>query len=245
MNLRRSRLKYTPSGWEGMPDSAPEWSGTLVATWPVPDPQSFMRGSLVAAVLGWTTRMVLRRKPAAWYELVLTPDRLRISSGAPGTQPAEMSRDSADWLIARQEAVDWHSASLLLADSGGNRIVFPGRWAEVRRANPGEPPTPILASVPVAVLVGSWWPHPARRQTQTLSFLPSLWQSPDLTGFPAWERHQRLVFSFWLALFGALLLLTWVAYAHSTVIERLAATTGGIIGLSSAFALIRWRPRYD
>jgi len=61
-----------------MPDDAPPWLETIVATWPVPDPQPILPGSAVAGVLGWTMRVLLRRKQAANFELVLSPDGLRL-----------------------------------------------------------------------------------------------------------------------------------------------------------------------
>ena len=40
-----------------MPDDAPPWPNTIVATWPAPDPQPILLGSVVAGVLGWTTHV--------------------------------------------------------------------------------------------------------------------------------------------------------------------------------------------
>jgi hypothetical protein len=71
-----------------------------------------------------------------------------------------------------------------------------------------------------------------------------VWKSPDIENFVREERRQRLVWGSCLGVIGIVLLLTWVAYAHSTTIERAAATIGGVASLSSAAALLLWRPRY-
>jgi len=159
-----------------------------------------------------------------------------------------MSRDSADWLVANQEVVDWHSCRLTLHDDAGQEIVFPGRWADVRVSDQSASHTQasdsLPASIPVAVLVGSWWPHPARRQTGDVVFASRVWQSPDLADFGARERHQRLLYAAFLTFIGVVLLLTWVAYAHSTVLERAAATAGGVGSLVTAATLGFWHPRY-
>jgi hypothetical protein len=46
---------------------------------------------------------LLRRKPAANFELILSPDRLRIACSLSGYATVEMARDSAGWLVANRE----------------------------------------------------------------------------------------------------------------------------------------------
>lgn len=182
------------------------------------------RGDFGLVVLGavglffaWdAVRQLRSRRPASEMTLVLGPEALELSSSEPGMPAVRLSRDRAGWLVAAEMQTDWHLRYIWLMDAADREVArFVGSLAVVEVRRPGLPPATMLpAVVPVAVLLGHWWPHPARRTSRAGSAgLRFRWREPDLGAFPRHERRQRVEWSafhgvfavgcFWAALGGS------------------------------------------
>lgn len=266
---------FSPQGWSGVPDEAPAWTATIVASWkpPTVDWGQVLAGIAVAGFLaaaalglwrdregfgfliptalalffGWTALRHLRgRQPATELTLTLGPDALRLSSSAASVLPVDLSRDRAGWLIAEEIATNWHWRRLTLLDVADRPVArFIGSLATVRVQSPGVPASATVPDrVPTAVLLGAWWPHPARRMTVQGSMSVRLrWREPDLVRFPGHERRARVL---WSALYGAfaLLCLAVAVIGPGAVWTRLAFGAAGIGLLVWRALVLRWRPTF-
>ncbi len=195
---------FSDAGWEGVPDDCPAWTATVTATWVPPRLSWYNFSSAVgiAAVLAvagvaglahpnlldlvvlalavasaaWAARQLRHRGPRQLLQLVLAPDRLRLSSDLPTVPPVELMRADAGSLWALERSHGRPRRLRLFDDRGRQVAEFADRTASVRAVDwPKNAALPLKVSV--AVLVGSWWPHPARRTVG----LYRLWADPDIT----------------------------------------------------------------
>ena len=115
---------------------------------------------------------------------------------------------------------------------------FVGTLASVRVKTAGVPLSEAIPNeVPVAVLVGSWWPHPARRMTRGGNMNARFrWRDPDLADFPRHERWQRLL---WTLLYGAFALMLLAV----AILEEGRPFWFRFVAAGSAFGLLVWRAR--
>lgn len=168
--------------------------------------------------------------------LTLAPDSLRLSSSAASALSVGLARDRAGWLVAEEVGTNWHWRRVTLLDDAERQVAeFVGSLAAVGVQNPGIPAATILPDrVPVTVLLGAWWPHPAKRMTRQGSMAARFrWRDPDLVRFPRQERRSRIAWSALYAAFAVLCLAAAVV-GSSPVWIRLAL---GVAGLG----LLVWR----
>lgn len=273
-NIAGQRLsEFQDDGWD-VPDDCPPWNRTVVASWtpprlnwtnfsmavgltaiftvPVaswslghPSPGDLLLLAWPAIPGVWVWRQLKRRGPKASLELVLGPDRLRLSSDQSNIPAVELWRDRAGLLMAGERGYDWHTRRLILYDDRGNRVAeFVGKTAVIRVDGPVDN-TPIPSKVPVAVLVGSWWPHPAHRSIRAGSVGAEFyWKDPDISGFVGWERGQRQQWAAVLGVFGAIALIAGLADTGDKLGSRLLAGIIGCLVLACAAKLAYWRPVY-
>ena len=263
----------TADGWTGVTNEAPRWTATVVATWRPPTIDwaslagvvgiavfllvgAFLardRGGLALVLMGLgayfafdAVRRLRARRPGSDLTLVLGPEALEFHSTEPGTRAVRIRRDRAGWLVATEMQADRHVRFIQLTDADDQAVAqFVGSLATVEVRDRGVPPATILPTVvPVAVLLGQWWPSPARRVSRMGSAgLRFRWREPDLDGFPRHERRERLK---WSVLYGVFAIgFLWVAVAGSSP-EWLRV----LFGLAGAGLVAwrihvhRWRPTY-
>jgi len=98
--------------------------------------------------------------------------------------------------------------------------------------------------VPPAVLLGAWWPHPAKRMTRQGSMSVRFpWRDPDLVRFPGYERRSRVL---WSALYAVLAVgcLAAALVGPGAVWIRLAFGAAGAGLLVWRAQVLRWRPTF-
>jgi hypothetical protein len=184
---------------------------------------------------------IARSRATSELMLTLDPERLTLASSRPGSDTVVLERGLAGWLAA-DETTDWHVRGLWLTrDDEASKDVkvawFLAAMARVEVRSPGIPAARDLPhELPVAVLVGAWWPHPARRMTRTgTARIRWRWRDPDIAGFPRRERRERIVWSVIYLALAAMLLWTSVAPATRDVLRIPVAI--------AAIALVLWRVR--
>jgi hypothetical protein len=207
---------------------------------------AFLVPLLGAAWFAWSSVRDARvRATTSEMTLTLAPDALRLASNVASSLSVELPRDRAGWLIADEVATDWHWRRLTLVDDGDReRAQFIGSLAAVRVAHAGVPHADVLPDhVPVAVLLGAWWPHPAKRMTrQGSKSVEFRWRDPDVTRFPAFERRSRIL---WSALYAVLAVLCLAAaFDGSSPWQRVAFGAAGVALLVWRVRELRWRPRF-
>jgi hypothetical protein len=197
----------------------------------------------------WFGRDLLRHvravRAATELTLVLTPDRLTLRSTSPSVPAASLRRDEAGWLVGVETGPDWHQRLIWLGDASRRRVAeFVGGVAEVRLLGAGEPRNPLPRQLPVSVLLGCWWPHPARRMTRTGSQgIKRHWLEPDIAGFPRHERRQR---GQWTLLYSAFAMFCiWAAvFSSAPASQRIALGLVGTALLVWRLAVHRWQPEF-
>jgi hypothetical protein len=157
-----------------------------------------------------------------------------------------LSRERAGWLVAREVATNWRWRTLTLFDLADQPVAeFVGSLAWVRVQHSGEPAaTSVPKFVPVATLIGAWWPHPARRMTQVGTYhARARWRDPALADFPRHERRERIK---WALLYGsvAAFFVAAALVGSSAAWVRLAFGAAGVGLLAWCARLLRWRPTY-
>jgi hypothetical protein len=198
----------------------------------------------------WTLWKVVRtvapiRARSVW-ELTLSPGRLTLTDSKPASRPVIVDRETAGWLVAADGGADWHARWLgLYHERGADVAPFLAAMAriEVRAAGvPSERELP--TEIPVSVLLGAWWPHPARRMTRWgTAGIQRPWREPDIAGFPRRERLERAKWSLLYLAFAALSM--WVALDSET--RDGARILFGIAAVALAIWRIRaimWRPTF-
>jgi hypothetical protein len=205
---------FSDAGWEGVPDDCPPWTATVTAAWAPPRISWYNFSSAVgmtavfaAVVVSGSIHnpsiadlllLVLPLLPALWalwqlrhrgprqsLQLVLGPERLRLTSDLPGVLPVELMRANAGSLWAF-ERIHGRPRRLRLCDDRGRQVAeFADQTASVQAVDWPENAA-LSPKMRVAVLVGSWWPHPARRTVG----LYSLWADPDITQSVRWESND-------------------------------------------------------
>lgn len=173
-------------------------------------------GLLMGAIAIWALwsvgRAIAQLPVRDTSTITLDPDRLTLESGTKGGQRVVLDRARAGWLVADEITEDWRVRQLALYGED-DRLVgsVVGAMARLEvRANGTPGARDLPSELPLAVLVGAWWPHPARRMTrQGTAGIQLRWRDPDIAGFEAHERRSRLLWSLlWLALAGGLV---WAA----------------------------------
>ena len=186
------------------------------------------------------------RRPRAPLKLALAPDRLQLTSTLPNFTPVVLERGQAGWLVAQEYGLDWHNRWLTVGDHEGREAVFMGSLAEVlvkASADDQVEPRRFPTKLPVAVLLGAWWPHPARRMSRQGNMnLAFHWREPDIEGFPRRERLERMLLSACIGLFAALL---WCG-ALSPTSPLIGRGALGVPAAALTLAIVRvllWRPQ--
>jgi hypothetical protein len=102
--------------------------------------------------------------------------------------------------------------------------------------SPARPPT----TLPVAPLIGAWWPDPGARQSGrgNLGFR-SRWKEPDLVAFASWDRRQRrmnalIAIAALLFVYGLAIVSTW----PWSLAEIVAFVPPGVIALAIPVRLV-------
>jgi hypothetical protein len=196
---------------------------------------------------GWAgLQQVRTRQPQTELTLTLGPDALRLSSSAASALSVDLSRDRAGWLIAEEIGTNWHWRRLTLLDDAERQVAqFVGSLATVRVQSPGIAAAGVLPDrVPPAVLLGSWWPHPAKRMTRQGSMSARFrWRDPDLVRFPGYERRSRVL---WSALYGVLGVgcLAAAVVGPGAAWIRLAFGAAGLGLLVWRAQVLLWRPTF-
>lgn len=201
----------------------------------------------LSVYFGWAALQQLRtRQPQTELTLTLAPDALRLSSSAESALSVDLSRDRAGWLIAEEIGTNWHWRRMTLLDDAEHPVAqFVASLATVRVQTPGIPAAAVLPDrVPPAVLLGVWWPHPAKRMTRQGSMSARFrWRDPDLVRFPGYERRSRVL---WSALYAVLAVgcLAAALVGPGAVWTRLAFGVAGLGLLVWRAHVLRWRPTF-
>jgi hypothetical protein len=165
------------------------------------------------ALAGWIAFVWTRRRPGT-ITLELTPDRLHVTRDGVDPLDVTVPRDAAGWVVVASATLGSSERVVLLLDEPGNEIgrfrgliapveitVAPAAadgaadagvaawWAAHMPAGttPSAPP-PVL---PIAALVGEWWPDPARRIGLRNNGGRIPWVEPALPAWPAARRSHR------------------------------------------------------
>jgi hypothetical protein len=263
---------FRPEGWEGVADEPPDWSATVVARWTAPwIDWGRVTAALVvagAAVLGaineWTAGhpwfVLLSGTFAAWalwgagraavqarsrstWTITLDPERLTLDTGLPESGVV-LERSRADWLVADEVTTDWRVRRIGLHDDQHRQVaLFVGTMARLAVPAPGIPRVGDLPrELPLAVLVGEWWPHPARRMTRYgTAGVHYRWRDSDIGGFARRDRRNRLLWSLpWLALAVGL---AWAAMDPGTRDAlRIPCGAAAAAVVAWRFRVLSWRP---
>jgi hypothetical protein len=201
----------------------------------------------VAIWFGWeTVRDVRSRRLDREMTLVLAPDHLRLTSSEASWPGAVLWRERAGWLVEDEIRTDWHVRGIWIHDQNDKLVAqFVGGLAAIEVREPGIPPGRSMATeLPVSVLLGTWWPHPARRTSRrgTMS-RPVRWLEPDIMGYPRHERRNRLQWSLLYGGFAALFVLGAVA-GESQAWIRVAFGIAAIVLSAWRVHVHRWRPTF-
>ena len=216
---------FTDQGWDDIDDSLPSWTATVSATWTIPvvDTAGLVVRVLVGTAIAFAGSSLAAQKPVAallfaafalamaWQVarglwtlrsrervvMTLGPDTMIVTARSMAS-PTTVRREHAGWLIGTDVGLDGYARMIELSDDGQNTVFgLSAGWADVDIQTPGVPAAAELAPrMPVAVLLGAWWPHPARRITRAGNLLARRrWRDPGLSAFPREERRQRRVWS--------------------------------------------------
>jgi hypothetical protein len=197
---------FGPDGWPDVADETPEWNTTVTATWVAPRlnyydfvlacglaailvgvgvdalARSSVRGliPLALAVMpaAWALRQLGRRGPRRTMRLLLEPTRLRLTSDDPAFGPYELARYDAGVLLSHERHQGRPRRIGLHDQRGGLVVEFADRRAELAW-DPDRLNRALPSQARTAGIVGSWWPHPARRAHGGGSFY---WQDHDIAG---------------------------------------------------------------
>ena len=203
----------------------------------------------------WARYLSKHQKPTLMMKLVLAPDRLLISSSISNTLAIELPRDQAGWLKARGFSGGWTPQRFEIFDQAGSLVTrLSGRMASVRLENSGDAKiaggVPIPRQITVATLLGSWWPHPARRSLRagTVSAItPSPWQDPDLADYAASQRRRHRIAALLLGSLGIISSLEAffpVAYLGNAILYQIFAIVVGLALLVWSVRSLVWKPDY-
>lgn len=207
----------------------------------------FLLPAAASAWFGWSSLQQIRGRERRFeMSLTLAPDALRLSSSAPSALSVALPRDRAGWLVAEEVGTNWHWRRLTLMDDAERPLAeFVGSLAAVRVQSPGTPDATILPDrLPVAVLLGAWWPHPAKRMTRQGSMSVRFrWRDPDLVRFPGYELRSRILWSALYAAF-AVLFLAVALVGSDPVGVRLGFGAAGIGLLVWRARVLLWRPDF-
>lgn len=176
--------------------------------------------------------------------ITLEPERLTLETGSAGATRVVLDRARAGWLVADEITSDWRARQIALYDDDGRLVTsVVGAMTRVESRASGTPRGRDLpGELPLAVLVGAWWPHPARRMTrQGTAGIALRWRDPGIASYERYERRSRILWSLlWLALAA---LLVWAALDPPTrdALRIPLVIAGGVI-VAWRIRVLLWRP---
>ena len=203
-------------------------SATLVAGWAVFGLFALVVGApelLLSAVAFPLVVEIIRlarnirglRRPAR-FRLALD-DVLRV--GPVGGNPDQsIERTDASVLTqVRDRKGDQVARLLTLSTTSGSALEIRDRLAVITHepfAFASSGMAPVTATVPVSVLIGTWWPQPSGRVAEVSPrgwnnehSWKGPWDQPDLDGYPRFDPRGLAMFAFW----GAVLVAVAAAFA--------------------------------
>jgi hypothetical protein len=205
-----------------------------------------LSGAVALWALWGVARVVAQARRRSTWAMTLDPNLLTLASGLPGSEPVVLERRRAGWLVADEISTDWHARRISLHDDQDLQVAsFVGTMARLDVRAPGTPAGADLPrDLPLAVLLGAWWPHPARRMTrQGEAGIRLRWRDPDVAGFPGRERRSRLIWSLLYVPSAAFMLWAAVAEARGALSLLFAAAAVAII--LWRIQVLRWRPEVN
>jgi hypothetical protein len=219
-----------------------------------PTPAGYLATAAAGAWLAW---IFLRRPPRVTFTLTLAPDRLRVASDLPNSIPIDLARDRAGWLIAYESRDGWDSNAVSVFDAEKQELVrLAGGLTRVQvvarrdpwhgaddEADPFDEPRP--EGIPVSVLLGAWWPHPAQRMVRAGNMGAGFpWRDPGLPGFLGWERRQHLTWGLMLGGFGLACVAVVLFFGRGTTGERVFCLVAGMPLTLLGARILAWRPKF-
>jgi hypothetical protein len=155
------------------------------------------------ALAAWAVFIWTRRRPAA-LALELSPEGLHLVRTGANPIDLEIPRAEAGWVVAAAATLGAADRIVLLLDEPGNELVrFRGIVAPVEITGTADdgwwtatmPAGTTLATpptvLPVAALVGEWWPDPAHRLALKGNGARIRWVEPTLARWQAADQSHR------------------------------------------------------
>lgn len=208
------------------------------------------------ALAAWAAFLFARRNPVD-LELTLAPERLTFVRGGIDRLELVVPRDDPGWVVAARMTVGALDRLLLILDEPGNErtrfratvaaVTFDGLdgpgvaawWPEAMPAgtSPATPP----ATLPVAPLVGDWWPDPTHRLSLRGNGARIRWAEPTMTAWPRDDlRRRRTVLAVSAVVLGVLVL---GALRGGTTTALVAIVPPAILGIAAVAAWLFGRRR--